>query len=355
MLYFIRTNIAHDKKQKNTLLFFMNRMFVGLVAAKEGGKTTVARRMVHENGFDVESFAFPLKRIAQIFFGFSDRELYGDLKERVNPWIGVSARRVLQVLGTEGIRDAFSKDEYVAEILSKFTTGKRGETFWVTHMRHRVESIFSKNPEAKVVIDDVRFPDEISFVEEVGGKIVFLDRDFDKIPRPAAATDDSIRDESPEPVCFSKCEFGVAGAVADAKKVLIIPSMEERLTFSEFIAIQTALEHVICNVMPKHLPELAYGPPPTDSSDASINEGAQKRRYATYNDFFKAFSNGTLEKLERDSKGGQVSAFSHASEAMSSSMSVQSNIDSKCVIINDGTLEQLYDRMDAVLAYIQSK
>lgn len=121
------------------------------------GKTTLAGLLDHEK----MSFAAPLREILTLLLtrlGYDgetiERFLHGDLKEHTIPELGNrSPRYLMQTLGTEWGRYLIS------------------ETIWVDVMRARIRHSFGR-----VVIDDVRFPNEYNLIRSLGGLLVRIDR-----------------------------------------------------------------------------------------------------------------------------------------------------------------------------------
>ncbi|AZB50559.1 hypothetical protein [Synechococcus phage S-H1] len=105
------------------------------------------------------SFAAPLKRAVWNllndlgFDGF--RYAYTD-KEVIIPEIGVSARHMMQTLGTEWGRACIHPD------------------FWVMIARAETQCIIANG--GSVVIDDVRFPNEAAMIHDLGGELWRIDR-----------------------------------------------------------------------------------------------------------------------------------------------------------------------------------
>lgn len=127
---------------------------IGFAGFKGAGKTTAALMMAQ--GFihsEILSFAAPLKAFVGGLFDFSDDQLYGDQKEVVDPRWGVTPRQVLQHLGTEGVRHLVPD-------------------FWVKKMAMSIDTYHNN---CTILIDDVRFPDEIEFVKS-RGSLIYIDR-----------------------------------------------------------------------------------------------------------------------------------------------------------------------------------
>ena len=130
---------------------------IGLYShAPASGKTTVANLLIeHER----VSFAAPLKRavcnmlhdlgVAGFHYVYTD-------KEAIIPEINVSARHMMQTLGTEWGRACIHPD------------------FWVMIARAKTQYIM--NDGGSVVIDDVRFPNEAAMIRTLGGELWRIDR-----------------------------------------------------------------------------------------------------------------------------------------------------------------------------------
>ena len=85
-------------------------MIIGITGLKGSGKTTAALALRDRMGFEVHSFAGPLKALVEVFMerlGLSEteRRFARENKEAVIWPIGVSYRWVCQSLGTEWGRE----------------------------------------------------------------------------------------------------------------------------------------------------------------------------------------------------------------------------------------------------------
>ena len=130
---------------------------IGLYSPAPGcGKTTVANLLIEHRRV---SFAAPLKftvynllhelGVASVHYAYTD-------KEAIIPELGVSARHMLQTLGTEWGRACIHPD------------------FWVMIARAKTQRIM--NYYGCVVIDDVRFPNETTMIRDLGGELWRIDR-----------------------------------------------------------------------------------------------------------------------------------------------------------------------------------
>jgi hypothetical protein len=131
------------------------------------GKSTVATQLTDGYGFRKDSFAASLKDACATIFDWPRTMLEGDTKgsrewrETTDEWWSTklsipnfSPRLALQLIGTDSLRNHFN------------------EGLWFMTLENRVR----KNPNQHVVISDVRFPNEVKFIQEQGGIMVRVDR-----------------------------------------------------------------------------------------------------------------------------------------------------------------------------------
>ncbi|MGZ8164099.1 MAG: deoxynucleotide monophosphate kinase family protein [Methylobacter sp.] len=137
----------------------MSKTIIGFTGRKQSGKTTAAQYLV-DKGFLKCSFAEPIKDMTWFFlqgFGLSAtyvNQLLTTHKEVVIPELGVSARHVMQTLGTDWGRKLIHND------------------IWVMSMSKRL----AEEPGDLIVFDDVRFENEAAMIRGMGGLIIHIDR-----------------------------------------------------------------------------------------------------------------------------------------------------------------------------------
>lgn len=123
-------------------------MIVGLTGRKGCGKSSVANIFRERLGYEVISFASPIKDMLRVL-GLGDAELNDPIiKEIVLDEYRKSPRELMQLLGTEFGRALVDKN------------------IWVTALEKRID------PDKNYVIDDVRFPNEAAMIHANGGKVV---------------------------------------------------------------------------------------------------------------------------------------------------------------------------------------
>ena len=142
-------------------------MIIGLCGFINAGKGSVADLLVQQHGYLKESFASSPKDAVSAIFGWDRSLLEGDTHES-RVWRETqdvfwskkfnkpfSPRLALQLMGTEAGRDVFHKD------------------LWVHTVERRCD------PSKNYVIADVRFPNEIEAIQNMGGIIVRVRRGDD--------------------------------------------------------------------------------------------------------------------------------------------------------------------------------
>lgn len=142
---------------------------VGFCGFIGSGKSTAAEHLVEAHGFTRLSFAGRLKDITALTFGWDRSRLEGKTpedrtwREETDPYwterLGrnITPRIALQYMGTEVFRNNLHEDIW-AHIL--------------------IAQARSLGPDAKIVIDDVRFVNECRAIRAEGGQIVVLHREF---------------------------------------------------------------------------------------------------------------------------------------------------------------------------------
>lgn len=118
-------------------------MIIGIAGPARAGKDTIADYLLENLPDHVRaSFADPMKAMVQTGLKLTDEQLYGDLKETIDPRYGVTPRFIMQSIGTDWGRRMINPD------------------IWVYAM---AETIIPYT-----VIPDTRFENEAKFIRENG-------------------------------------------------------------------------------------------------------------------------------------------------------------------------------------------
>jgi len=159
-------------------------MIIGISGKKRSGKDTAAEYLCFAYNFKRYGFADPMKKIVKEIFLLSDDQLWGDLKEALDARYNTTARKLLQIVGTE----LFQYDIYKHIPELSVEPRKLWVNRFVLWYRYQqggipIHSINSLNNEIMyndtpldVVISDVRFLHEVEEIRKLGGKIVRINR-----------------------------------------------------------------------------------------------------------------------------------------------------------------------------------
>lgn len=127
-------------------------IIVGLCGPMRCGKTTAAEYLQTGYAFKRRRFAGPLKDMLRSL-GLTDEEVDGSLKEEPCALLGgKTPRHAMQTLGTEWGRDLIDSG------------------LWTRAWKKSLPQGFD------VVVDDVRFPNEVALIKELGGVVVRIER-----------------------------------------------------------------------------------------------------------------------------------------------------------------------------------
>lgn len=137
-------------------------MIIGMTGPAGSGKDAAAKALIG-TGWKRFAFADELKRIVNELFGWDEKYANGTLKEKIDSYWGFSPRRAYQLFGTEFGR-ALSED------------------LWIKKAEKTIN--FNDN----IVITDVRFENEASFVRQHGHLIHIMGRECGGVSQHSSET-----------------------------------------------------------------------------------------------------------------------------------------------------------------------
>lgn len=177
------------------------QIVIGVMGLKGSGKSVVARYLSREHGFSRRPFAFYLKAMLHAI-GIPTDILDGSIEDKAKPLAclnGHTARHAMQTLGTEWGRKCM------------------GENFWVDIWKTNMPNY------GYIVVDDVRFPNEVQAIHDLGGVIVKVVRPGLTLPKDAHASEQI--DDLPWDFLFTN-----DGTIAELemKAQMLIANIEER-------------------------------------------------------------------------------------------------------------------------------
>lgn len=123
---------------------------IGISGKAGSGKDTVAQWLIIKRGYKSFAFADNLKMMAAKGLNIPIKYFYDrTLKESIIPHLGVSPRVIIQTLGTEWGRNTINNN------------------IWIDLLHKDIEVYNDRD----IVITDVRFQNEIDYVEKNNGKV----------------------------------------------------------------------------------------------------------------------------------------------------------------------------------------
>ena len=152
---------------------------IGLYSNRpQQGKSTVAGMMEVDHHFQRTSFAAPLRAMLTpllISLGvFNPEEVLGGDKSSIIPGTNTSVRSAMRTLGTEWGRALVD------------------DGIWVTAAFQPIDRLFKQFPSARIVFDDMRFPNEFDAIKERGGQVWHIGNDHGDYQPSGHASDGAL-------------------------------------------------------------------------------------------------------------------------------------------------------------------
>ena len=130
---------------------------IGITGKARSGKDAIAKFAWSQYGFTRIAFADAVKLSAQAKFGLTAAQTWDDeLKEVVIPHWNMTPRQMFQMEGTEAGRNIFGGDIWIKRFMLSYNLLKHTDD---------------------IIVPDVRFDNERSILESMGGVIVEIRRD----------------------------------------------------------------------------------------------------------------------------------------------------------------------------------
>lgn len=165
----IQTDEKNIEVSKDVEISYDNLpLIIGITGKKFNGKDTLGNYL-SKYGYKRMAFADPLKEVLRTVFHFNDEQLYGEDKEKPDEYWKIAPRTVMQFVGTDLFRHQINK------ILPNI-----GNNIWIEVIKRQIIEIWKTNPKQKIVMTDLRFPNEINLIKELNGTIIRVKRNIDK-------------------------------------------------------------------------------------------------------------------------------------------------------------------------------
>jgi hypothetical protein len=126
-------------------------MSIIALSGKSGSGKDAFAKFACERGYERLAFADPLKEAVQGMYGFTREQLWGELKNVVDPYWGITPRKACQDLGTI-MRNAAGLD------------------FWIRALVKRMD------PAKNYVVTDMRYQNEAEAMALTGARLVRIER-----------------------------------------------------------------------------------------------------------------------------------------------------------------------------------
>lgn len=136
---------------------------IGVTGFARAGKDTVGQILVQEQNYIRLAFADPIKNMVASMLDMPLDKLEEIKDHCLDPLDGLTPRYLMQTLGTNWGRDLIHKD------------------IWVRLLREEILLSAELRPDKNIVVTDVRFPEEVDMIRELGGHIWKVTRDNQNI------------------------------------------------------------------------------------------------------------------------------------------------------------------------------
>lgn len=160
--------MQHHRTIKGLVTDLLPPVLIGFAGVAGAGKSTAARHLKDEHGYTRLRFAGPLKAMIRalleeqgVGMARAIQMTDGHLKEAPTSYLGGrSPRHAMQTLGTEWGRTHL------------------GAEFWVSAWVEMVKTaqLHALPDRALIVVDDVRFANEVAAIRALGGRVYRIDR-----------------------------------------------------------------------------------------------------------------------------------------------------------------------------------
>jgi len=162
---------------------------IGFAGPAGSGKslcTSLLVQMFPQGEVEAEYFAKPLKEVCRAL-GMNHVSLHGTQEEKeapVSSMGGISGRQFMQRIGTDMFRTHF--DHIFPELRGPYN-------IWANMMKRRITNDMCHK--RLVVISDVRFPDEVQMIRDMGGYVYYVTRTCAHASPGAHVSETSLRNE----------------------------------------------------------------------------------------------------------------------------------------------------------------
>lgn len=167
-------------------------IIIALTGAATSGKGIVSKRLTEYHDFRATRFADPIKRMLSVGLGLTEDQLDGrDKQTPIAEFGGLTARHLMQTLGTEWGRRMVHSD------------------VWVNAWRRHLSAYGDR-----IVVDDLRFPNEAMCIRSLGGIIWRVNRP--SVPVMDHVSERYVREIAVDREILNTSTIGALAAVVDS-------------------------------------------------------------------------------------------------------------------------------------------
>jgi len=142
---------------------------IAMTGFKRSGKDTGAKYLIEKYGYIRYAFADALKVACSEIFMLSKEQLDGNEKETSDErWGGLSARKIFQGFGTEMMRHK------LGEVFPELK--ELSNNLWTYRFELWYKDLLKKNPNARVIVTDLRFANEEEILKKYNAFIIKVNR-----------------------------------------------------------------------------------------------------------------------------------------------------------------------------------
>lgn len=147
---------------------------IGLCGYKGSGKDTIADMLVNTDNYIKVAFADFIRNALKELFSWNDETFNQENKEKIDPYWGVTPRKMCQEIGTEFLR-VHCKDMLSSEF--NLPNGQiYNSTFHIKRINQDIIKLLEVNPNVNIVFSDIRFQDELDYIKKLGGYVIKVSR-----------------------------------------------------------------------------------------------------------------------------------------------------------------------------------
>lgn len=147
---------------------------IGLCGNKGSGKDTIADSLVVNDNYVKIAFADFIRNALKQLFDWDDNTFSQDSKEIVDPYWGVTPRKMCQELGTEFLR--FHCKDFISKDFNLPNGESYSSTFHIKRINKEIVKFLEFDKNTNIVFSDIRFQDELDYVKKLGGKVMRVSR-----------------------------------------------------------------------------------------------------------------------------------------------------------------------------------